>query len=298
MTKSPTREWVSSLIAQFSGQHNTLTIFRPFIKMTGSIEAALLLSQIIYWSDRSTMDNGWFAKTYHEWEDELTLTKHQVMSAVKKLKGAGIKTELKKYKGAPTVHYRFDCEEFSQWIVKFFNNPLSNNLTNDSEKTSQSSTYTTAKTTAYTKKRVKKSFGVVKKTVVRLPDNIWTWQQAHVVEYYKDHADDLDALASSFDKMYIHFTEMTLVDERGGIETYKELCRQGVACSEYVAIINHTRKARTWQDRVRIGDVMKEISSYKEKFKRSNIINIDPAMDLNKPVDIVPILMQKTEEAS
>lgn len=111
------------LLRQFAGQANTLTIPRPFITMTGSLEAALLLSQVIYWSDRSTMKDGWFAKSYAEWEDELTLTQYQVSKAVKLLKDFGVETRLKKFKDAPTVHYRIDQAVFLNRIMKFFDNP-------------------------------------------------------------------------------------------------------------------------------------------------------------------------------
>jgi hypothetical protein len=114
---------VYDLIRQFSGQANTLTIPRPFITMTGSLEAALLLSQILYWSDRSTMKDGWFAKTYGEWEAELTLTQYQISKAVKALKDFGVETKLKKFKDVPTLHYRINPAVFLNRVMKFFDNP-------------------------------------------------------------------------------------------------------------------------------------------------------------------------------
>lgn len=114
---------VYNLIRQFSGQANTLTIPRPFITMTGSLEAALLLSQIMYWSDRSTMKDGWFAKTYIEWGEELTLTQYQVSKAVKALADFGVETKIKKFKDVPTLHYRINPSVFINRVMKFFDNP-------------------------------------------------------------------------------------------------------------------------------------------------------------------------------
>lgn len=145
--KNPTREWVADLLAAFAGQENTLTIPRPYITLTGSVEAALLLSQIIYWSDRTKMADGWFAKTYAEWTKELALSKYQVTRSVKLLSEAGVETDVRKFKGAPTVHYRFNREVFSQWIVKKLDDPKFKNLTNESEETDQSFTETTTETT-------------------------------------------------------------------------------------------------------------------------------------------------------
>ncbi|MFH1076549.1 MAG: hypothetical protein V1753_06885, partial [Pseudomonadota bacterium] len=57
---------IFNLIKALAGQANILTIPRAFIKFTGSVEAALLLSQIIYWGDRNPRGK-WFYKSYREW---------------------------------------------------------------------------------------------------------------------------------------------------------------------------------------------------------------------------------------
>lgn len=124
MTDNTLKAQAYNLLRQFTGQSNTLTIPRPFITMTGSIEAALLLSQIIYWSDRTVMKDGWFAKSYSEWENELTLTQYQVSNAIKKtLNEFGVETKLKKFNDIPTLHYRINTPVFLNRVMKFFDNP-------------------------------------------------------------------------------------------------------------------------------------------------------------------------------
>jgi hypothetical protein len=91
--------------------------------MTGSLEAALLLSQIVYWSDRSTLKDGWFYKTYIEWEAELSLTQYQVSKAIKVLKEFGVETKLKKHNDIPMLHYRINPSVFLNRVMKFFDNP-------------------------------------------------------------------------------------------------------------------------------------------------------------------------------
>jgi len=145
-----TRLWVADLLAQFSGQENTLIIPRAYIDVTGSIEDALLLSQIIYWTDRTKMENGWFAKSYAEWTDEIALSKYQVVAATKRLKDAGIETMVKKFNGYPTVHYRLRKDVFELWIVKKLDERKLRNFTNDSKETSLSSTESTSETTSET----------------------------------------------------------------------------------------------------------------------------------------------------
>lgn len=315
--KSATRDNVTELFRRFAGQVNTLTIPRPFIDLcNGDHLAALLLSQILYWSDRTDDKDGWFSKSYLEWHEELAMTEYQVKRAVNgdkrnktkipALIDFGVETKLKPsnfHSGAATLHYRVNIKKLQEAVLNFVNNAVLDNVQNAPQTMLEtppkqcSELYTETTTETKTEKKPRaKSPEVVASKSVRYPDNIWTWQQLHIDAYYAEHAADLDALACAWDKMYKRFTELPLVEERSGVEVYKELCRQGIAPTEYSALITHTRRARTWQDRIRIGDLMRELSSFKAKARRSNIISLDPSMDLNKPVDITPILMRGTEE--
>jgi hypothetical protein len=141
MNKRPTpkKDALSALIVANAGTENIIAVNRFYVDLTGGLETALLLSQIIYWSDRATMDDGWFAKTYEEWEKEICLSKYQVSKSAKALEKFGVETKVKKFKGSPTVHYRLDLPTLSQSIVKY--------LTIDSEETSQTITETTTETT-------------------------------------------------------------------------------------------------------------------------------------------------------
>lgn len=80
--------------------------FNPsFKKITGSTNAALLLSQAFYWTKRTIDKEGWFYKTREEWVDETGLTLEELDGARTKCKAAGVMEE--KLKGVPaTVHYR------------------------------------------------------------------------------------------------------------------------------------------------------------------------------------------------
>lgn len=145
------RDYISSIITQFSGQNNIIPIPVIYLKITEDYPTAALLNQLIYWSDRTNRKDGYFYKSYKEWEEEIHLSKYQVMRSIKKLKNMGIvETALKKANGAPTVHYKVDGKVTSQWIVKFLNNGKSTNSTMDSEETQQSLTEITTETTTET----------------------------------------------------------------------------------------------------------------------------------------------------
>lgn len=110
---------IFNLIARFSGQENMLSVPRMFCEVAGSLEAGMLLSQLLYWSDKGHDSEGWFYKSYIEWKDEAFLTEYQVRKFSKQFEDAGfLEVKLKKVNGSPTLHYRVKKKEFSEWILK------------------------------------------------------------------------------------------------------------------------------------------------------------------------------------
>lgn len=156
---------ITDLIKSLAGQANIIAVPRTFIRlMEGDLSAAVLLSQILYWSDRSKRSDGWFYKTYKEWEEETGLSQYQVQRISDKLKSDGIlATTLKRANGAPTLHYRLDFDTLTTTIIDFLDNQNFDNGLNkiqqsdyeetqqsDYQETSQSLTDTTAKITTET----------------------------------------------------------------------------------------------------------------------------------------------------
>lgn len=85
---------------------------RSFVRLTGSINAALMLSQAVYWSTRSTLPNGWFYKTRDEWEEETGLSRYEQEGARKILIAKRLLAEVKR--GVPCkVHYQVNAEELA-----------------------------------------------------------------------------------------------------------------------------------------------------------------------------------------
>ena len=121
------------LIQALIGQANVLTVPRAFVAYTGSLEAALLLSQILYWSDKTKNPQGWFYKSYREWQSELSLSKHKVNTAVNQIKSKGfLKTKVKKANGNPTLHYKLDANAFIASFSVFLTKESENSsLTNN-----------------------------------------------------------------------------------------------------------------------------------------------------------------------
>lgn len=142
------RSYIADLFSGFAGQDAVLIIPRPYLTLCeNDHRAALLLSQCVYWSDRTKDTEGWFAKSYVEWLDELGLSEYEVRRASKVLADVGLETKLRKFNGAPTVHYRIDKVKFSECILKKLQNRNLSNLGIDPEETSESLTESTTETT-------------------------------------------------------------------------------------------------------------------------------------------------------
>ena len=89
-----------------------VTIPRSFMRLTGDIETAAFLSQLIYWSDKGKRQDGWIYKSDKEWKEELFISRYAIRKARKKLKDMGIlETRIKRANGSPTVHYKLNGKE-------------------------------------------------------------------------------------------------------------------------------------------------------------------------------------------
>jgi hypothetical protein len=63
---------------------------RIFVRIAGSVTAAVMLSQACYWSLRTTIDGKWFYKTHYEWEEETGLSRREIDSARTRLLQIGV----------------------------------------------------------------------------------------------------------------------------------------------------------------------------------------------------------------
>lgn len=72
-------------------QLQTVTFHRAFVDLGGSINAALMLSNAIYWTHRLPPErDGWFYKTRVEWEKETGLTRREQDKAREQLVERGL----------------------------------------------------------------------------------------------------------------------------------------------------------------------------------------------------------------
>jgi hypothetical protein len=86
-----------------------IAFHRCFVTLTGSVAAALMLSQAVYWSRRTRKD-GWFYKTQKEWEAETGLTRREQDTARRSLRATGFWEE--NLRGVPAkLHFKVSVEK-------------------------------------------------------------------------------------------------------------------------------------------------------------------------------------------
>ena len=96
-----------------------LTAPKIFTKKFG-ILAGIMLSQCLYWTERSKDVRGWFHKKREEWQEELTMTEWEVRKALGILKSAGvIETRIHKIGSAPVTHHRVDTVQLIALMEEF-----------------------------------------------------------------------------------------------------------------------------------------------------------------------------------
>ncbi len=119
------RKHVFALLGESYGDKTLVLCPTAFVRLfNGDHQAAILLSQILYWSERTQDPEGWFYKSYADWRAETGLSEAQVRRIVSgdprvrspqlTLRQLGIETVLKKVRrtGAPTLHYRLHQTQF------------------------------------------------------------------------------------------------------------------------------------------------------------------------------------------
>lgn len=124
---------------------------RSFVRLTGSINAALMLSQAIYWSLRSRGGDGWFWKTAEDWENETGMTRREQESARKLLRDRGLLEEEKR--GMPAkIWFRVDEDNLASSLAENANQAWRKAPTKDNEKRQPSiGTESTSETTEQNK---------------------------------------------------------------------------------------------------------------------------------------------------
>lgn len=127
-----------------------IAFHRIYVQLAGSITAALMLSQAVYWSQRPSQPDGSFWKTTEEWEEETGLSRREQDTARKALRRLPFWYE--KRRGIPAkMFYRVDLNglfEFLQTRLADQCKPDCTNPPNKSGGNRRTNTETTSETTS------------------------------------------------------------------------------------------------------------------------------------------------------
>jgi hypothetical protein len=111
---------LQSLLALAPNRENSVVVNRHLVAFTGSLEAAMVLGQLLYWTPRATLKEGWIAKRDADWVSELCLSKYAVRTAVRRLCAMGVlEMKVRRFCGAPMGHYRLAAEPLAAAWEKY-----------------------------------------------------------------------------------------------------------------------------------------------------------------------------------
>lgn len=124
MTEPDYRKTINDRLAEIYRTAKSITVSRALLQLCDDdYPSAVLLNQILFWTGRTSNEDGWIVKSYAEWKSELGLSKKQVMLATKKLKARfGLETTRKKsqfkaHQYSPVVHYRLSKPLFENSLI-------------------------------------------------------------------------------------------------------------------------------------------------------------------------------------
>jgi len=102
-----------------------IAFHREFVVLTGSITAALFLSQAVYWTKRTKEPDGWFYKSRAEWQEETGMSRREQETARKKLKALGIIREDRRGGMNPTTYFWVDTDRLEVMVKTAYQNRVS-----------------------------------------------------------------------------------------------------------------------------------------------------------------------------
>ena len=95
-----------------------ISYHRCFAAISGSVTAGVLLSQCIFWANRTRDPDGWFYKTQDEWFEETYLSRKEQESARARLRRIGVLEE--KRQGVPCqLFYRINFARLNELLEEY-----------------------------------------------------------------------------------------------------------------------------------------------------------------------------------
>jgi hypothetical protein len=113
-TRASYHERLVAVLKSIAGQTMYISTPRIFFDLTHDLVLAAMISQLIYWSDRTTRSDGFVFKSSRDWYDEIGATRYAVQK-FKKL--PFVLTKIVRANGSPTTHYRIDMDKLIEELL-------------------------------------------------------------------------------------------------------------------------------------------------------------------------------------
>jgi hypothetical protein len=102
-------------------------VINPILaRLTGSVSAAVMLSQAIYWSNHISDTGGWFHTTRVDFEKETTLSCDKQSTARARLGALGF-MHAERRGAPPMLFYRVDFDAIAEAVTRYVENCVREN---------------------------------------------------------------------------------------------------------------------------------------------------------------------------
>lgn len=107
---------IFDIIKEMTGHAYILTAPQLLVELTGNLTLAVMLSQLLYWSDRSVRRDGFVYKSALDWKNEVGASKRTIQ---KFNQLPYVETKLIMANGHPTTHYRVRMKVLESHITLY-----------------------------------------------------------------------------------------------------------------------------------------------------------------------------------
>jgi hypothetical protein len=123
--KPKTNRIVDELLT-IAGSPDKIFIPKLFVQFTGSLVAAAVLNQLLYWHERGDLPDNWTYKSDVMWSEELCISKYAAEQARKILTSMGlVKTRVRRApNGTPMHHYQCNIPHLRKLWTQFLKDPV------------------------------------------------------------------------------------------------------------------------------------------------------------------------------
>lgn len=108
-----------------AGYIDKLIVPKLFVQFTGSLTAAAMLNQVLYWHDKGDLPNNWIYKSDAMWAEELCISKYAAEQARNVLRRMGlIRTKVVRApNGTPMHHHQCNLNQVNKLWKRFLADP-------------------------------------------------------------------------------------------------------------------------------------------------------------------------------